>query len=256
MPAATTPTTLATPAKSPDAAKLSAIIKCDEKKDLEYYVIQIELALNQTEVQDWLPDHITVDLKSVVSNAPVALQKDLQDVANITAQYDNELDLAAKLAVKTIKTQIESIGSYKTIQKIVENAKINDLHTLATACYIVDKSLAEATQGRDVIIGCAEKLKHDVTPDHEMILKSVQRVTEVIKSKETATFTDEQIKSASTELQALLTTIRNAIHADEERVEAAGEEFRRCIFRHAYGIDLDLARTAGRLDVVLAAETV
>lgn len=251
--AAQAPAPASAPTTASDAQKLSAIVKCESKKDLDYYVLQIQIALNQTEMQDWLPDHITNGIKAVVAAAPAGLKKDLDGVATITAQYDSELDQASKLAVKTIKQQIESINSFKTIQQLVNRAKIEDFHTLATACYIVEKGLAEATEGRDVIMGCAEKLRRDVTPDHDIILKSVKRVTEVIITKEAATFTEEQIKSAGTELQALETTIRNAIHADEERVENAGEEFRRCIFKHAYGIDLDLARTAGRLDVVLDA---
>jgi len=244
-PVAAAPTPAAVPAVQSDARK------CDTKKDLEYYVFRIHMAASQTEISDWLPDHITHSIKAAVTWCPESLQKELEAVAIKTGEYDHELDEAAKLAIKTIKAQIESLSSINTIRDIVQRATFANDESLHASCLTVFHALDITVEGRDAVLECAEKLKRDVTPNHDVIVQSVKRVTELLQSKDAAHFTDAQTESSRTELKDLAESIRKAIHADEDRVESAGEEFRRCIFRNAYGLDLGLARVAGHLDSIV-----
>lgn len=244
-----------TTAQAPAPAQLPYVQpeepKCETKKDLEYYVFRIHMAVSQTEIKDWLPDHITHSIKAAVSWCPEALQKDLEAVATKTGEYDHELDEAAKLAIRTIKAQIESLSSINTIRDIVQNATFTNEQNLHASCLTVFHGLDVTVKGRDTVLECAEKLKRDVTPNHDIIVKDVRRVTELLQSKVAAKFTDAETESQRDELKNLAESIRKAIHADEDRVESAGEEFRRCIFRNAYGLDLGLARIAGHLDALV-----
>lgn len=186
-------------------------------------------------------------------NAPEALKEDLLGVVKVTENYDAELEAASKIALRTINNQIDSINSVDGIEASVKSAdkQFADPQILEAACIVVQKALDEAIRGRDEILACSNALKTDITPDHPLLVESVQRVTTVVQKPETQEFTDEKMKSAANELKGLREAIEKAIHADEERVESAGNAFRMCIFKRAYSADIILATYNGNLQIII-----
>lgn len=224
--------------------------QCGEKKDLERLVGEIKAVLGRVEIEDWFADNIAHDIKDVIAVANDQLKKNLNRLASMTAQYDTEMDQANKLCVRTISAQIETVFSFKTLQNVVADNVNTNTNDLAKACSVLQKALAWVTTQMATILNCAENLKRSVTPDHDQIVESVKNVTEIIQSQREANYTKDKIDTANNELEELSNKIRTTIHADEDHIEAAGEEFRRCIYLHAFELDLGLARNAGRLDVV------
>lgn len=224
---------------------------CSNKSDLDYYIFRVQMALSQAEINDWLPNHITHAIRDIVPSCPDALKADVELVASKTQDYDNELDQASTLAIRTIQNEIRSLKTIKTLHTIIQNANITNANVLHHACLAALRAIDISIKGRDAILQCAEQLKRDVTPNHDIIVQSVKRITEVVVSEEAHKFTEDQIKVAKTELNNLSDSIYKAIHADQDRVEKAGEAFRKCISTDAFGLDLGLARVAGHLDVII-----
>lgn len=171
----------------------------------------------------------------------------------VTENYDAELEAASKIALRTIKTQIDSINSVDGIQATIQlgDKQFADPQILEAACIVVQKALEESIKGRDDILACSNTLKSDISPDHALLVESVQRVTVVVQKQETHDFSDEKMKSAGNELKGLRAAVEKAIHADEDRVEGAGNKFRTCIFQRSYAADLHLATFNGNLQIII-----
>lgn len=229
--------------------------KCDKKSDYDNFMAQMEIILGQIDIEDWFADRITADVKELNKYAPDALKSSLEHVSAVTALYDSELDQANKLCVSTIRSQLETISSVKTLRQVIADVPISAVKDPNAACKLLQNATESCSNGRAIVITCAEQLRRTVLPDHEQVVSSVEGVIAVIKKKGPTGYTPEQIDVANKELLALETKIRTTIHADEQLVQSAGEDFRRCIYRHALRIDLQLARIVGSLDIVSAGYT-
>lgn len=224
--------------------------KCENKEDIENLLLQTHDILGHTNIIDWFANRITEEIQTASAHAPDEIEEDLRRLAAVTAQYDSELDEANQLCVKSIRAQLKTIRSLKTIEDIISNAHTSNVTDFNDGCLVIQKALAISVRERDIMLTCAEDLRRSVTPDHEMIVDSVKNVIVAIQIVGASSNTEGQIQIYRDQLRLLEDKIHATIHTDEKIVAAAGEVFRLCIYNSALNLDLGLARVAGSLDIV------